>query len=213
MPKAEIPLGSARAVVAGNLGPATWVNVMYFDLTPTQTATETQIVEDIGYAALDLWSRLGLSYFSTEFALHNCKVFYRALDNSTVKGVTVSSAVGSGSAGPQTAQVAYMINWFTGDARKGGKPRQYLCGVVDTALADPAHLTATALTDFNAGIATWLTELGNASLPHGTVTGLAECSFVNAKVDRVTPVLFDVTSGAMNSVVATQRRRVDRLRI
>jgi len=39
-----------------------------------------------------------------------------------------------------------------------------------------------------------------------------EMSFVDGKADRTTPVTFDITGGQVNQVVATQRRRIDRLR-
>ena len=120
----------------------------------------------------------------------------------------VLTAVGTGGSG-QDAQVALLVNWQVGDGRRGGKPRNYIPGVLDSVVADSARLDSTFVSTVSASINTWLTTIAGET-PN---FALVDMSFRDAKAWRTNAVPFPIHGGNLNEVVATQRRRVDRLRI
>jgi len=123
--------------------------------------------------------------------------------------VVADPITGTETAAVESGQVAFLINWQTGDPRKGGKPRTYVSGVLDEETADPARVSSGTLAALNSGLATWLTDIAGRTIP----TLLVEMSFVNACAYRLTPVTRAIFGGTVSPIVATQRRRVNRLRI
>lgn len=212
MAKQEIPPGYVKAEAIGTYGPASWANVMYFDATPSDPTHPEDVATAVANTLHAFYSGLPLSRIQTAWLVNTYKVFYRA-DPTSAYSFTLADAIGGANVGEgQDAQVSYLINWTSGDARKGGKPRQYICGVSNSERADTARLTNACTAAFNTAITTWL-----ASFPHvsGTahVIDLVEMSFVSNKVDLAPPVARTVRAGHLNPIVASQRRRVDRLRI
>lgn len=211
MPKAEIPTGYAQAVTYGAYGPSSWANVRYYSVL-TQADTLAHTCDDIAFAENDLYSKCDFGNFSVNWAVRYTKVRYRDLISDIFKRTIIGTAAGTNAGGDQDAQVAYLINWDAPDIRRGGKPRSYVPGVPTDRMADSALLDSGPLSDFASGIAAWFVELADGSLPNGTTLELVEMSFVDAGVDIDPPIGYPINSGTLNHVVATQRRRVDRLR-
>jgi hypothetical protein len=208
MPKAEIPVGSVRAVMHGSLGPAEWVNVRYYVGT-FGGHTPGDVIAAVAQAEHDLYHNgMGLSAFPTVWSTQYCTVLYRDTSSSVVRVRVADVQAGTDNSGLQDAQVSYLINWSTGDPRRGGKPRSYIPGVIDAFLQDSAFLLPATVLNKSTLLTTWLTGLPARAIP----LQLVEMSFVDHKADRVTPVTYPIIGAALNPVVATQRRRVDRLR-
>lgn len=208
--KAPIPIGYSKVEALGTFGPATWANVFYIDTTPSDPSAPNDAMAAARLAIHELMGTFQ-TYASTTWSVARERVTYRADADSTYSATIADGIGGLVSGGYQDAQVAFLLNWVTGDARKGGKPRQYFVGVPDTAVADSARIQGSVVSAFNADIATWL-----AGFPYDVGSGVAnelvEMSFVNAKAYRTDPFPTSVVAGTVNPVVATQRRRVDRLR-
>lgn len=212
MPKAQIPVGYSKAEAQGRYGPCTWANVMYFDTVPSDPGFPADVFAAVGHVVGTFYSTVfDLTIMPSNWTVDTCKVTYRADDTSIYTARVADAHVGTSGAAGQDAQVSYLINWITGDPRKGGKPRQYVCGVVDNAVLDPATLTAARVSGVNANLATWL---GAFPYTSGTahVAGLVEMSFRNDKAYIDPPFPRPVIGGVLSPIVATQRRRVDRLR-
>lgn len=209
----NVPPGYAQATVAGLYGPASWENVLWFGILTPGGGTDLQTADDVGAAAANLYSGFDMGDFSEDWGVSTVKVLYRPLTGDMVKSVTVASAAGTNSSGGQGAQVAYLLNWVTSDYRRGGKPRTYVCGVPDDRLADSANLDSSVQSNFNDAIASWISDIAlGTGLPNGSLLELVEMSFVDGGVERDTPLGFPVSGGILNPILATQRRRVDRLR-
>lgn len=213
MPKAPIPVGYTKVVGEGIFGPSTWANVFYLDTVASDPAHPTDAMlaaQAAIHAFYEIWHS---AYGSGNWAVQTCKCFYRA-DPTSMYNVTVADAIaGTGSGDYEAAQVSYLVNWGSGDPRRGGKPRQYISGVPIAEMQDSARISSGALAALNAAIATWL---GSFPFTHGATGqchGLVEMSFVSGKVDLNPPIARPILSGTVNPVVGTQRRRADRLRI
>lgn len=130
-----------------------------------------------------------------------------------VKRVRIADArTGLEGATPEYGQTAYLVNWDTGDARRGGKPRTYVFGCAEDGEADPANVSSAILTAGNSGLATWISDVEGSTHGALVVDHLVEYSTVNRNAYRTAGATFTISNGTMNPVIATQRRRVDRLR-
>jgi hypothetical protein len=206
--KPPIPVGSAKAALHGFLGPASWVNVFYFDVD-AGAHTPGEVIAAVAQAVHDLiHDGFSLSYFPTAWRTTWCTVAFRDATDSLVRLRVSDAQVGTGSGGYQDAQVSYLINWSTGDPRRGGKPRQYIAGVLDGLMADSAFLVAAATTGTDPALLAWLEDLPTRD----PALQLVEMSFRNALAWRDTALSYPIIGVTVNPVVATQRRRVGRLR-
>jgi hypothetical protein len=212
VPKGPIPVGFSKVEAVGALGPATWANVFYVDTTPSDPSHPADAMAAAAHAIHQLYADLNTaSAFPSVWSVARQRVTYRADPTSTYSATIADGMAGTSSAALQDAQVSFLLNWVSGDARKGGKPRQYLCGVPTSAMQDSARLTSSWISSWNGALATWF-----AAFPYivatGHAQGIVEMSFVLDKVDRAEGFPIGIVAGTVNPVVATQRRRVDRLR-
>lgn len=208
MAKPLIPVGTAKVEVTGEQGPATWANVFYVVVdagahTPGEVAAQIVTWFHDFYAVV-----FASGSFVSSFVVTHVTVTYRDAEDSIVRLRIADAFAGTGGSDQEAAQVAYLVNWATGDIRRGGKPRQYVPGVVEGALADSARLTTSIQTAINGRLITWLEDGPTLTIP----LQLVEMSFRTANADRAEAVHFPIIGGSLNPVVGTQRRRVGRLR-
>jgi hypothetical protein len=206
--KPQIPVGTAKVEVTGTYGPTTWANVFYV-LIDAGSSTPGDVIAAVVEWFQDLYDDgFGLDELSTAWAHSFTTVTYRDAEDSIVRLKVADAQAGTNSSGDQDAQVAYLVNWATGDPRRGGKPRTYITGVPDNRLLDQARVAPGVRTTINGRLATWLTSELAAPIP----MQLVEMSFRNGNADRAEAVTFPIIGGTLSDVVATQRRRIDRLR-
>jgi len=212
MPKAPIPVNSVKVEAIGHYGPALWANVFYFELG-AGPYTVPHVFADCAAAVKDFYaSAMTLASFTTDWVVDYEKVTYRDASDSMQTTRVADGSAGSGTSPGQDAQCCLLINWATNDPRKGGKPRTYICGLADGVMADVAHITTGFQTGRAPLIASWLAALPGGPYANHVEMSLVDMSFRDAKAWRTDPVPFPIFAGSVNPVVATQRRRVDRLR-
>lgn len=208
MAKPLIPVGTAKVVVSGEFGPATWANV-YYVVVDAGASTPGAVAAQIVTWFHDLYATaFGSSAFVTTWSITHMTITYRDAEDSIVRLRVADAFAGTTAPDAEAAQVCYLVNWATGDIRRGGKPRQYVPGVPEANLADSARLTSAFQAVINPRLITWLEDGPGLTIP----LQLVEMSFRNAKADRTEAVHFPIIGGSLNPVVGTQRRRVDRLR-
>lgn len=212
MPRAQIPPGYARAAAHGVYGPATWVNVFYFSASPAEGSSAQDVCTDVAAYATDYYNKIGLAEFSNQWSVQWVTVTYVDAEGSINRARIADALSGSDDGMDQDAQVAYLINYSVDDSRRGGKARQYVCGVPSSNMADSAKLTSDAMGTINGGLQDWFAEGPAGYGPNATVLELVEMSFVNAGLDIDPPIAHPINGLGLNPVVATQRRRVDRVR-
>lgn len=212
MPKAQIPVTTARAAQHGTYGGCSWENVFYYQVGDVTGHTPGDVVESVAAATALLYSDIGAANFKDSWATTWCTVTYRDAVDSIVRVRVADAFAGSNNAFAEAADVSYLINWSSSDPRKGGKPRQYLCGVPGNALADAAALTSGVQTAFNTALTNWLTAIITPGTGRPIALQLVEMSFRDSKAWLDPPVTYPILGGTVNPVVANQRRRVDRRR-
>jgi hypothetical protein len=194
-------------------GVATATNVLHFLCHETSGLVDSDVVTvvtNLAAAWNALWKpRAHDSWHVTEFDAVYAEIEAQPL----IKRVRLADAT----AGQQTGSIefancCFLINWATGDPRRGGKPRSYLAGCAFEADADSAHVNPTDITDFAALITTWMAAVPASSHGSLAVDNFIEYSIVNHKAYRTAGQAFTITGGALNAVIGTQRRRVGRVR-
>lgn len=194
--------------MSGSYGPATWANVLYF-LVGDTTHTPGEVIAEIAAQMHSFYhDGFGLGNFSSSWSTNYCTITYRDAEDSIVRLRVSDAMAGIGDASGQDAQVAYLVNWSTGDIRRGGKPRQYVCGVPDDRIADSARLSPGTVTGITGLLLTWLAALPGLTIP----LELVEMSFRDGNAWRTAAAHYPIIGVSLNPVVATQRRRVNRLR-
>lgn len=206
--KAPLPVHYARVACEGYDGPCSWANVFYFEineLAPDFTEMINNLGETMHYFYNDVFTPAA---FSANFALTTVRVLYRDTEDSVQRATIADSVIGTSAGGVQCGQVSYLVNWSTSDPRKGGKPRNYISGVADAHIADSARLDPTVVAGINGRIPNWFEEMGSLTVS----PSLVDMSFRNNNTWRDAAVPFAIDRGSLSPIVATQRRRIDRLR-
>lgn len=213
MPKAEIPVSTAKITAIGTYGPATWNNVFYAAVTTFDPSHLQDVAALCADAIVALYGDANIKpWINAACQLQETRVRFRDSSSSVYRATLADVVAGTHAGDGLPAQVCKLINWQTGDPRKGGKPRTYLTGVSDGELADTANILSAVRTPINTALVGWITA--NLTRAHGTASGLVfgEMSFRDANAWRTTPLFYPFIAGTVSPVVATQRDRVDRLR-
>jgi hypothetical protein len=190
------------------------VNVLYFQCTESAGIVNADVISvatSLGhYWRDDLWK----AQAAQDFEIQSYKVLYADVEGApNVRRATLADGtVGTVVSDPDRAMVAWLINWSSGDPRRGGKPRTYLPGVPESASNDPANVSGAFLTALNAGIVAFLGHI--AAVSHGalSVVGLVEYSQRLNNAWRDTATWYGISEGTVNPVFGTQRRRINRAR-
>lgn len=210
--KPPIPVGVAKIGIQGTFAPATWAVIWYAAIGSWDPAHLNDVIGLVGDRVGHFFNDVLKPEASYNFKTVLYKVGFRDAAGSLYRATVADAQVGAKSGDYQDAQVAWLFNWTTNDDRRGGKPRSYFPGVPSSAMADSAAILSSVQTNINTPLVTWLSD--NLTAAHGTASGfqLLELSFVDGGVDRTTAADWPVRAGILNPWVATQRRRVDRLR-
>lgn len=208
MAKPQIPIGYAKVECTGRNGPSTWANVFYVAVDAGAATPGAVAAQIVGWFNDFYDVVFGLGSLSSAWTHDFTTITYRDAEDSIVRLRVADAQAGTGGTDLEAAQVAYLVNWATGDIRRGGKPRQYVPGVVEGALLDSARLTTSLQTAINGRLITWLEDGPDLTIP----LQLVEMSFRNGNADRAAAAHFPIIGGTLNPVVGTQRRRVNRLR-
>jgi hypothetical protein len=207
------PDNSIRVALEFSEPPITGATVFYLSWQGTDPiGSYADVASFVGDIAA-LWATfIHHAEFASGVTYHTAKT--EALDAlSQLWRVSIPmSATGLGGSASKPGQVAYLVNFVTPDPRRGGKSRWYLPGVDDASLADIANLTTTARTNLNGYLATLISGLKALTPAFGSNVQLVEMSFYDQKAPRVVAHEYEIFTGTFNPVVATQRRRIDRLR-
>lgn len=193
----------------------TWAVVHWFDFlwtTPPNLSEFGPLVDSIA-------TQFG-NHFIAQANISSHVVFTRVAarlqlpdPGSALRTVRVADFAGTGTGPNESAQVAYLIDWQSEDARRGGKPRSYIPGVIDDVLSGEAMLGPLAIAAMSAHAVAYLSAVNALTSASVTQVKMIDASFVNAKDYRSTAVAYAINDGVCSNAVGTQRRRVNRVRI
>jgi len=197
-----------RVAISGSVLTMPFANVFWCNLTGGSTATQ---------AALDAWLTSFCAGYVTGFnAAQTTDVLYKqgqatlfqnppnALHSTHVMtgGGTRAGATVADSA------AAVVASWATTAYWRGGKPRNYLPGLLPADLTLGHQLTSAADTLWTNAVTSFLSVINAISATGITQTSLGMVSFFSQNAPRPTPLFFPYLSGQVHGRIGTQRRRL-----
>ena len=196
--------------IIGNDGGAVW-NVNHFVSYTTGTAPSNTQMDSLCASVL------------TNYATFiNTAKYSTATDVNAVQGIDLSTTTGSvGSAAtvthgtnpsvPTAAQVCVLVSHRIARHYRGGHPRTYMPGFSTASLVDSTHW---GTTDVAAQQTLYTALVNSINTAVGLVTS-SVCAHVNVSYHsghalRPVPVVDGISGSTVQTLVATQRRRVPR---
>lgn len=193
-------------------GPA--VNLLHFLWSGSApSATDCSAIA-AGVAAQ--WQSYILPLLSTNLILEDCVV----TDLSSSTSATGASHIGvAGADGNPVLDAAASIVLSHKIARRyrGGHPRTYLPGIVQTALSDVRTIGASLVTTLDAAFANFLSHFVGTGFGATSIGAFVAVSYVDKTVNpvapfrRVSPLVENVVSTGTQKRLCTQRRRLGTL--
>lgn len=200
-----------KIAITGTYGTAKWANILHAQYTAgTPTAADLNTIASQFRLA---WGTLQSTIVSSSSSITQVLV----IDTGSVTGNSGLDNVpvaGIGTGASAVANIAMTLSWKIARRYRGGHPRSYLCGIVESAFLDQnhwVHANAAAVAGrgntFIAAInaltypSTGLLKLGSWSYYKGTDSS-------GKPILRPTPVFDAFLSCAVDYRIDTQRRRL-----
>jgi len=101
-----------------------------------------------------------------------------------------------------------VLSWASSVYWRGGKPRTYLPGIVNTDVVNGHTIATAADTEYTSAANSFLTLVNALSATGITQTQLGFVSFFSAKVPRNPPIFFPILAGSVHGRLGSQRRRL-----
>lgn len=179
-------------------------------------------LNNLGVAVRAGWTAHLAQYIAPAYTLTN--VICTDLTSSTgAEGQDVANSAGTDSTGTALpAGVALVMRYTINRRYRGGHPRQYICGMTSTQLADEDHWSTTTITNWEAAytlFAAAITGYSSGNISNLIIVNLsyvdghgwyqdAKDNWHRTPLYRTTP-LTDVVQGyIVNPIVGSMRRRL-----
>lgn len=188
----------------------TWANILWFQsgatiaVSPAEMEALATFLRNTWYD--DLWKHFATS--SCHFQVTHITLFLPASQKQ--RRTHVADGVGVAGSNGLPAQVSILLDWDTLDGRRGGKPRTYIAGIDQSMVDESYQVAASKLTAIQGYIDAFLGDIAAYSASPFNSLEFVEMSFYNGGAIRPSPVQFPLLGGHVRTVLATQRRRVDR---
>lgn len=206
-----------KCIVAGSTPVNNWVNVFHAGWSGT---VPTEAI--LGAMATDLYNvwcdGAGIISLQTADSVIESVELIDLTTSSGAGGISVASTAGSNGEDPLPGNVCTLISTKVDTRYRGGHGRYYLNAGGDGNLLDMSHWNSGYVSEANAAVDQWFTELGFASSGGCSLTGAVVVSYVNKVVNptppyrRTTPVVMSIvpSSWTVDAQLASQRRRIGR---
>jgi hypothetical protein len=205
----QLPVAPSAVKISFHFSYGTDANVMTHMYFAFVTGTpNTADLQGFTNTARSLWVTNMLSLMTNAVTLRNVDGIW--LGDYTSALVTASgSNSGTRLGGVIPASTAALINLKLSRRYRGGKPRLYLPLGAQTDFLDAQHWSSAFITAVTTGWNAWVNGMqayvGGPSL---SALSLANVSYWHLGGLRPTPLVEAVTSSGINSIPATQRRRL-----
>ncbi|MBA0084905.1 MAG: hypothetical protein HRJ53_07915 [Acidobacteria bacterium Pan2503] len=137
--------------------------------------------------------------------------------SSTIPGEWAGSHAGTYPTAGQSAEVATLVNFKIARRYRGGKPRVYLPQGVSAQMNNPVQWQSTYVSQVQGDWANFINAILSSSPPSATIDKQVSVSYFSGHsgvppvpTPRPTPLVDDVIYATVNSIPASQRRRMGR---
>lgn len=202
-----IPPGYARVAASGTYMGHAFTTVFYLQLTGTGiTAADLNTLA--GDIATDLNTN-GLNRASSSVILTEVAIVYVPTVGNEVNGVWTGTHAGTHAGTDiENAATCMVINWHISAYYRGGKPRWYWPGLVQSDVVNGSNVDATQAGNTATAFAALLTAINGTTTTNITGVVLGTMSFQSGNAWRGTPLFRPFTGVSVRLKVGSQRRRI-----
>jgi hypothetical protein len=201
------PVDTIRVAISGTVQTSPWTIVTYLQVTTdgTKTAADLKTVTDAYLAAFFLRMKASMGAVVTITDVKS--VWITSVGNELAYEASVSDICTGGTAVDNVAS-AIVLNWAIGAYYRGGHPRTYLPGVIQTNVTNGNALTSAYQASIAAAAVLWLADTNALTGVHVLTTKLGTVSFATGLAWRSPPIFRAYTSASVRNIMGTQRRRL-----
>jgi len=201
------PVHACRFAIDGQYVGTPWTNVFYLNLLDdgTQTSADLKSVSDATVAAF--FARFK-PQVPTNWTLTDCKATWITGTGTALEyqGSYADAGTGTGTAEP--ANCCYVINWSINQYYRGGHPRTYLTGVLNSNFTNPNQITTAGQAALATAAVNFMNDVNALTATHITSVALGTVSFARGNAWRVPPVFYAYKGASCRQFLGTQRRRI-----
>jgi hypothetical protein len=202
------PNGVARVAISGDIRTSHWVNVFYLDITHTGDPDPADLATIAEYMG-DLWFGNIAGGLSEDAQITQAHLVWYLASGNIAATKFFSSYVGSGGASINDVSACYVVDWTIGASYRGGHPRSYWPGVIQTTVDDGKTVQAATRSGLASDANNFLSAVNVQTAGGITAILMGTVSF---QVDNAwrTPPVFRPYLGVSNvyPYVGSQRRRI-----
>jgi hypothetical protein len=207
------PDNSMRTAISGQFEGAAWTNVWWTQHTVSGTPAQAD-VDFVSAAIAAAMNNRFKNHQMVNTAYQKATSTFFLPGGLVINSVTPLATAGTDVSGANLpANCAVGVSWISNVYWRGGKPRNYFCGISSNDMnlpADSQHLTAAAVAAWDGNAGLYLTDVN--AITHGAITGtaLGFVSFRSGNADRPAPLFFPFLGHRVHNRLDTQRRRLGR---
>lgn len=199
--------GVLRIALRGAFGTGEWANIYHFAFSGGP-ATDPDCAT-MASQTRTAWGTNFLGAYPPIVTLTSVTVEDLTSSSAGV-GAWAGSDIGTGTSRPVPANVCMLVKHTIGRRYRGGHPRTYLPGPNDAILSTPTQWDASAVATIQGFFNTFISDVETTTLPSITFPLHVSVSYFTGHSQRLTPVVDPVLGSTVETMVATQRRRVGR---
>lgn len=200
--------GVVKTVIQGVINNVPCNNIFYWLMDTTSGITDAQALQ-VATGVHGAWKTNMLPRFVTSYVLQSVA----AEDLTSASGgqaVFAGSFAGSNGSTAISSSTAKLISHKIARRYRGGHPRTYAPPPAAPALADPQHWTTADVTGTQTAYNAFVTGVIASTVTGNTIDQHVSVSYFSGHAMRVTPIIDVIKSSVVETVVATQRRRIGR---
>lgn len=201
------PVGTARVAIDSVLSGNTCANVVWFDLTSAGSPNAGDLNFILG-AFIDAWITRFKPYQAAQVTYLGANASWLHAAGQAIETAVTRSVVCTGGTTVHDAGASIVVDWGINAYYRGGHPRTYLPGVVDSNTVNSSSLDPTYRSAIATAAGGVLSDV--AALSHGDITAvkLGTVTFQTGKEWRPSPFFRQYVSAKVRSRMGTQRRRL-----
>jgi hypothetical protein len=206
-PRPAPPVGTARVAIHLNRGAGPdELNVFWLNLTSASPAQAD--LDAIVDAVVAAYNTRFTGFITSAATLVAAQASWIDSVGTVLESNRSYSDVMTGGTGIDNLASCYVINWSIRDYYRGGKPRTYLPGVLQSVVVDGRTISATPRSNLAAAAVNFMTDVN--ALTHGGITAckLGTVAFARHNAWLAPPVFKQYQGASVRSVMGTQRRRL-----
>jgi hypothetical protein len=199
------PAGTVRVAVNGHHDTSQWTNVFWLLVTNYDLADGLDVA-DLATQIFDAFGARLIPWTSNSNHLTSVQcVLYQT--GGELMGTAGGDTTGGASGSYQVGAVSIILSWGTTAFWRGGKPRTYLSGIPDSAIATATTFTSGYVSAVNTAAALYLSDVDTITTTNIDTVTLGFLSRVSGGAPRTPGIFFPYTTVFTRTNPGSIRRR------